>query len=62
MNRSVTWASWDEELLALELKDLSDFKFDLTLTGFDTNEIDGLLAVHERAVRDLPLDFGRNQR
>ena len=60
VNRSVTWASWDEELLALELKDLSDFKFDLTLTGFDTNEIDGLLAVHDadgaaNAVPPLPV-------
>jgi ParB-like chromosome segregation protein Spo0J len=59
VNRSVNWASWDEELLALELKDLSDFKFDLTLTGFDTHEIDGLLAVHDadgaaNAVPPLP--------
>ena len=47
VNRSVAWAGWDEELLALELKDLGHLKFDLTVTGFDTHEIDGLLAVHD---------------
>src|SRR6476469_1632456 len=35
VNRSVTWADWDEELLALELLELKDLDFDLTLTGFD---------------------------
>src|SRR3981189_2676021 len=36
VNRSVTWADWDEELLALELSDLKECDFDLSLTGFDT--------------------------
>jgi len=35
VNRSVTWASWDEELLALELQELSEADFDLDLTGFN---------------------------
>ena len=35
VNRSVTWADWDEELLALELQELSEADFDLSLTGFD---------------------------
>jgi ParB-like chromosome segregation protein Spo0J len=43
-NRSVAWAEWDEELLALEIADLKDFAFDLTLTGFDEDEITSLLA------------------
>ena len=47
VNRSVTWAAWDEELLALELSDLKAFDFDLSLTGFDTNEIDKLLIVQD---------------
>src|SRR3979409_553989 len=34
VNRSVTWADWDEELLALGLLELKDLDFDLTLTGF----------------------------
>jgi DNA modification methylase len=45
VNRSVTWADWDEELLALELQELEASGFDLSLTGFDTNEIDAYLLV-----------------
>jgi DNA modification methylase len=40
VNRSVTWADWDEELVALELEELKDMDFDLNLTGFDPVEID----------------------
>ena len=43
VNRSVTWAAWDEELLALEVQELKDADFDLSLTGFDPREIDALL-------------------
>ena len=43
VNRSATWAEWDEELLAIELQDLQASDFDLALTGFDTKEIDDLL-------------------
>ncbi|MFY9725066.1 MAG: DNA methyltransferase [Bryobacteraceae bacterium] len=43
VNRSVTWADWDEELLALELQELNAADFDLSLTGFDPHEIDDLL-------------------
>ena len=57
VNRSVTWASWDEELLSLELQELSAADFDLSLTGFDPGEIDGLLAIpdEERANAAPPL-------
>src|SRR5262252_2623942 len=57
VNRSVTWADWDEELLSLELQELSAADFDLTLTGFDPGEIDGLLAMpeEERANEAPPL-------
>src|SRR3954465_9282034 len=44
VNRSVAWADWDEELLALELADLRGIDFDLSLTGFGVQEIDALLA------------------
>ena len=47
VNRSVTWAAWDEELLAIELQELNASDFDLSLTGFDQREIDGLLAIPE---------------
>jgi DNA modification methylase len=43
VNRSVTWAAWDDELLSLELQDLNEADFDLSLTGFDPKEIDDLL-------------------
>ncbi len=43
VNRSVTWAQWDDELLALELQELNEADFDLSLTGFDPKEIDDLL-------------------
>jgi ParB-like nuclease domain len=43
VNRSVTWADWDEELLGLELQELNEADFDLSLTGFDPKEIDDLL-------------------
>jgi hypothetical protein len=47
VNRSVTWADWDEELLALELQELQETDFDLSLTGFNPGEIDGLLAIED---------------
>jgi DNA modification methylase len=56
VNRSVTWADWDEELLALELQDLKTFDFNLDLTGFDVPEIDEMLALpaDEEAVNAVP--------
>ncbi len=45
VNRSVTWAEFDEEKLALELQELRDLDFDLTLTGFDSRELDDLLNI-----------------
>jgi DNA modification methylase len=57
VNRSVTWADWDEELLGLELQELKESDFDLSLTGFDPGEIDSLLALEddERANATPPL-------
>jgi len=43
VNRSATWADWDTELLAIEIKELQAMDFDLTLTGFDPPEIDEFL-------------------
>src|SRR5689334_3874847 len=47
VNRSVTWADWDEEALALELREIQEADFDLSLTGFDPGEIDKLLALED---------------
>ena len=42
-NRSASWATWDDELLTLELHDLQSFGYDLGLTGFDVQELRSLL-------------------
>ena len=42
-NRLALEAGWDEEVLALELAQLSEAGFDLDLTGFDATEIERLL-------------------
>src|ERR1700674_1451274 len=49
VNRSVTWADWDDELLSLELLDLHGLDFDLGLTGFDDVELARLLAAQDAA-------------
>ena len=59
VNRSVTWADWDEEALALELKEIQGLDFDVNLTGFDVPEIEHLLALPieadlANAIPDLP--------
>src|SRR6202161_2139968 len=58
VNRSVTWAAWDEDLLALELQELQASDSELDLTAFDPGEIDGLLALEdderENATPPLP--------
>lgn len=43
VNRSATWAAWDEELLTLELQEIQKLDFNLDLTGFDVPEIEDLL-------------------
>src|ERR1700720_4761078 len=47
VNRSVTWAQWDDELLSLELLDLKSLDFDLSLTGFDLGELEAYMASPE---------------
>jgi DNA modification methylase len=47
VNRSVTWADWDDELLSLELLDLKELDFDLGLTGFEDEELARLLAAQD---------------
>jgi hypothetical protein len=47
-NKLAEKAGWDRELLALELGELATLleteSFDLTITGFDTGEIDSILS------------------
>jgi len=58
VNRSVTWAEWDEELLALEPQEIQEAGFDLSLTGFKPGEIDALLTLDDEekanAIPPLP--------
>src|ERR1035438_5405875 len=63
VNRSATWAEFDEELLALELQELNAADFDLELTGFDPKEIDDLLALpdEEKANEAPPLPENRSE-
>jgi len=59
VNRSATWANWDEDLLKLELLDLQTSDYDLALTGFDTKEIDDLTlndVADEDAVPPVPVN------
>jgi DNA modification methylase len=50
VNRSVTWAAWDEEALSLELQEIQASDFDLSLTGFDPGEIDKLLLLEDEEI------------
>jgi ParB-like chromosome segregation protein Spo0J len=52
VNRSVTWAEWDEDLVAIEIGELKALDFDLSLTGFDPVEIDEFLFGEEK--EDVP--------
>src|SRR5258706_3304549 len=55
VNRSVTWADWDEGLLALELQELNAADFDLDLTGFNPKELDDLLMLpDEEKLNETP--------
>lgn len=44
VNRSVMWAEWDEDKLAVELREIQEADFDLSLTGFEDQELARLLA------------------
>lgn len=43
-NKLALNAGWDDEMLAIEVEELLEQGFDLGLTGFDSDEIDSLLA------------------
>jgi DNA modification methylase len=45
VNRSATWAEFDDELLSLELQELAEADFDLSLIGFDPRELEDLLTL-----------------
>lgn len=62
-NKLALNAGWDDEMLALELGNLQDMDFDLSLTGFSTDEINALLTptvveglTDEDAVPEVPVE------
>jgi hypothetical protein len=57
-NRLAELAGWDGEILAIELQGLAelDLDFDLTITGFETPEIDILIGELDAAEEDDPAD------
>ena len=44
-NRMALDAGWDEELLSVEIQELQELGFDLSMTGFDEKELTDLLSV-----------------
>ena len=44
VTRSVTWAEWDEDLLAVEFGELKGLDFNLALTGFAPGEVQTCIA------------------
>lgn len=65
-NRIAELAGWDDEALALELKDLSSLELDLEIAGFDSVELDVRLGkepdpftVDSQDPDDDPIDVGQ---
>lgn len=53
-NKLAEQAGWDMELLKVELEELADADFDLSLTGFDNKELDKILGEFlEPQVKDI---------
>ena len=61
-NKLALNAGWDMEMLAIELKELGEMDFDLSLTGFDGDELAAFMSekteglTDEDAVPDVPVD------
>lgn len=56
-NRIAEDASWDEEMLRVELESLAEDAFDLSLTGFDENELSDLFKDDKTDVEDDDYDL-----
>lgn len=63
-NRLALNSGWDNDLLALELGELSDDGFDLDLLGFDDTElslIDDVEAVDHIEIKDIQEDYEKKE-
>jgi hypothetical protein len=54
VNRSANWATWDTELVALEIQELKALDFDLDLTGFEPIEIARFLLDQDGSEEEVP--------
>lgn len=57
INRSATWADWDDEALLRELQALQLASYDLSLTGFDQRELDEMLMQLDESTDKDPDDI-----
>lgn len=55
-NRYAEDAGWDEELLKIEMENLSELGFDLGLTGFDEDELTAMFGEDEKEVEEDDFD------
>lgn len=51
-NRLALNAGWDEEMLSVELSELVDEEFDMSLLGFDDSEMDQLMGMNDEVKDD----------
>lgn len=59
-NKLALNSEWDDELLKLELHDLSDMKFDMEMMGFDGSELSKIMypePIKSKDDSDKPLNF-----
>lgn len=54
INRSASWAEWDEGLLVEELRAIELSELDIKFTGFDADELARLLPRQENITENLP--------
>lgn len=59
-NRVAQETSWDYELLAIELEELSEFPIDISITGFDSDEISGMI-LDEPEIREYDADISNER-
>ncbi len=55
-NRYAEDAGWDDELLKIEMENLSELGFDLGLTGFDEEELSAMFSEDEKEVEEDDFD------